>query len=152
MGLHTFSLDDELMQKFDKKTENGQKSQIVETLIREHYLGNEAKQRARKFVNYSGLSKNRKQLAQEIIDLDKSSIKKPKLFKRVKRKAIYSQKESCKQGLNALHHNEKIPIKIENQEIIKDGKTCHNCDSKITFGILENNDMECPVCEQKYKM
>lgn len=152
MGLHTFSLDDDIMEKFDEKTDNGKKSQAIENLIREHYLGEEAKSQPVKFIDYSGLTRNRKQLAQEIIDIDNTPISKPKLFKKVNNKAIYSKKESYKQGLNALHHNSSVPIKLENGKVTKGEKECVSCGATVTYGILENNGYECAGCGQKYEV
>lgn len=145
MGIHTLSLDDELMEKLDDATPPRGKSDKVEQLITEYLEEDEKQLTDIKIIENSNLTDNQKDVAKKLIEQHKTELNDQQWNNFVEGCGIVRKdyKDKC---YKKILNSEKIPFKGKGRRGLESVELTCRCDASIHITPLSKNDGECPNC------
>ena len=156
MGVHTFSIDDNIKQKFKQNTPERKTSQELQKLM-EEYLKNkeveieETKSQDLGFENpidIRHLTDKQKKLfyciyRNNYFGKNKASIQK----KAVNKHGVYSRTRSYKEGIQALAKSDDVPIAFKGSDVIAQDFECPKCGSSTNLSEVIDYNGECFWCD-----
>jgi len=147
MGVHTFSLDDGIAQKFKNETPQQETSACLEQLMRD-YLDEMPEQDIIFDINSLRLSNSQQELLELLVDKNINGRSTNALFSLCKSRSIYGRSHHFGEGLKSIVQSDKIPYIRKNDKIYADEIEC-SCGSSQSFAVVLKNNKECPNCDRK---
>lgn len=147
MGVHTFSLDDDVAQNFKNKTPKQETSAVIEQLMRD-YLDEAPEKEILFDLSKLRLSDSQQQLLELLIKKNVNGRPTNALFNLCKSRSIYGRSHHFGEGLKSIVQNDEIPYRREGDKIYADEIEC-SCGSSQSFAVVLKNNKECPSCDRK---
>lgn len=147
MGIHTYSLDDEVARKFKEETPSQETSKVLEHLMKE-YLDEAPDQNIQVDLQKISLSDAQRDFLEALVDRNIKQKTTNSLLHLAKKRGIYGRSHHFGEGLSTIVEHSEIPyVRSSNGKIVTDEVTC-SCGASSYFHILVDNDMKCPGCEK----
>jgi hypothetical protein len=147
MGIHTYSLDDEVAKRFKNQTPSQEASKVLEQLIRD-YLDDKPEKNIQIDLNSLSLSDSQRELLDAMVDRNFSEKTTNSLFNLAKKHGIYGRSHHFGEGMKSLIQNDEIPYtRNKNGNIVADEVDC-DCGASFYFNTLVGNESKCPNCGQ----
>lgn len=156
MAIRTYSIDEEIAEKFKNQTPKQKTSQELEKLMAEYIDENASeKKEPIKILDRDLVSKRRRDLVKAMTENGWFYRTGSQIMKKCRSEGLY-------QGKTAQHHFrearkfllncDEVPIVREGSKLIPDEFICREdgCEAYITLPALDSNDMECPKCGRRY--
>lgn len=144
MGIHTLSLDDELMEKLDENTASRKKSQKVEELIQEWLDEDPDVKTDMNIVENSSLTDVQKDVVYSMIKNGKTEMNGAQWANFIEK---YYDKNTLKNKCHMkITGDPNIPYSSDGDKSLSSRKIECECGANIHVGPLSKNAGECPKC------
>jgi len=156
MAIRTYSIDEEIAEKFKNQTPKQKTSQELEKLMAD-YIDEDASKKKEpiKILDRDLVSKRRRDLVKAMTENGWFCKTGSQIMKKCRSEGLY-------QGKTAKHHFseakkflvncDEVPIVREGSKLVGEKFTCKDddCDALTSLPGLEYNDMRCEVCGRRY--
>lgn len=160
MGIQTYSLPDELAEKFKNNTPERKTSKKLREIMREYLEDKDVEVEDQENPNeglvnpidLSSLTNKQKKLFKTIYENAYFGLNKAKMrTKAVKNHGVYSRTRSYREGIDTLVKNDSVPIVFKGGKIVSQQIDCPKCGSDSTLEEIKDEDGDCPWCtDTKY--
>lgn len=147
MGVHTFSIDDEIAQKFKEQTPSQETSNVVEQMMRD-YLDETPDQDIQLDFNNLGLSQSQEELVQLFAEKNVKKKTTNAVFDLAKKNGIYGRSHHFGEAMESISNNKDIPYAVRNEKLISEAVEC-SCGARMQINVVIDNDCRCFQCDTK---
>lgn len=147
MGIHTLSLDDDLMEQLDKETPARGKSRKVEELIREFVDDKTDRKADLNIVKSADLTPNQEKVVYRLIEKGKGSLNEAQWNSFVEACGV-TRKDYKDKCFKAIVESDKVPYKRTGRRSLESVQIECRCGTRIHVGPLSKNDGVCPNCDR----
>lgn len=148
MAIKTYSIDDEIADKFAEQTPEQETSAVLEQLMRD-YLDENPDQDIVLDLKNTGLTDSQEEMVHAMVKDNVSSIGSTQLFSKAKKYNVYGRSHHFGDGISAIVSSEKIPYSKEDDKFVSENVPCGGCGQGFPINVLVDNDGVCPKCDTK---
>jgi len=145
MAIKTYSINEEIAEKFKEETPRQQTSNVLENLMRE-YIDETPDRNIQLDMTRTNLNDNQQRLLEEMIERNVNSVNKQYINRICREKNIYKDSKYVGQAIKAIVKDDNIPYKLLNGKVEPEDVRC-SCDCATAFNVLLENDRKCLKCE-----
>lgn len=156
MAIRTYSIDEEIAEKFKNQTPKQKTSQELEKLMAD-YIDQDASKKRKpiKILDRDLVSKRRRDLVEAMTENGWFYRGTSKIMKKCRSEGLY-------QGKTAKHHfreakkflirSDAVPIGKKGGKLVPEEFDCMDdgCEARLTLPALDSNDLMCPECGRRY--
>lgn len=157
MAIQTYSIDEEIAQKFKNQTPERKTSARLEELMADYIQEDSQKLREDvKLLDRDKVTPKRRQLFKKILEKDLDNLPDSKIRKALHKHSLYtgdSGKHHYREAVKFMIREDDVPLtKDYGGNLVFESKECmdEDCDSEFSVKVLKKNDMECPACGRGY--
>jgi len=156
MAIRTYSINEEIAEKFKNQTPKQKTSQELEKLMAE-YIDEDAsrKEEPIKILDRDLVSKRRRDLVKAMVDNSWFYRSAPEIMKKCRSEGLYqgkTAKHHFREAKNFLIRSDEVPIEKKGGKLVPEEFDCMNdgCEARLTLPALDSKDLMCPECGRRY--
>ena len=147
MTVKTYSLDEEVAEKFKQETPQQETSKVLEQLMRD-YVDDAPEKDIQVDLQKLSLSDSQQELLDAMVERNITEKTTNSMFGMARKKSIYGRSHHFSEGLGSLVKNDEVPYtKNSNGKIIPEEVEC-SCESSFYLNVLIDNDCKCLDCDK----
>lgn len=148
MAVKTYSIDNNIAEKFKDETPEQETSKVLEQLMRD-YLDEAPDKEIVLNLRKTRLSKSQQELLEMMIRRNIHGRTTNSLFNLSRKNDIYGRSHHFGEGLKSIISSDKVPYYIDDDEIKADTVECV-CEARQPFKMVVENQGECANCGKKF--